>query len=110
MTSKRLNKRLYLSPPHVSDVERQLLLEAFDSNWIAPLGPMVDAFEREFSARVAVPHATALASGTVALDLALQAVGVRACDAVIVSTLTFAASAFAACHLGAEPVFVDCEA
>jgi pyridoxal phosphate-dependent aminotransferase EpsN len=102
--------RLYLSPPHVGDEERQLLLEAFDSNWIAPLGPHVDAFEREFAQAVGVAHSVALASGSAALDLALRTVGVRPGDRVVVSTLTFAASAFAACHVGAEPVFVDAEA
>ena len=64
--------RIYLSPPDVGAAERELLLDAFDSNWIAPLGPHVDAFEREFAARVGVPHAAALSSGTAALHLALQ--------------------------------------
>ena len=61
--------RIYLSPPHMGQDERELLLEAYDSNWIAPLGPHVDAFEREFAARVGVPHAAALSSGTAALRL-----------------------------------------
>jgi dTDP-4-amino-4,6-dideoxygalactose transaminase len=60
--------RLYLSPPDVGDEERALLLDAFDSNWIAPLGPHVDAFEQEFAARVAMPAAAALSSG-LTLDL-----------------------------------------
>ncbi|HEX9504826.1 MAG TPA: DegT/DnrJ/EryC1/StrS family aminotransferase, partial [Acidimicrobiia bacterium] len=59
--------RLYLSPPDVGEVERAMLLDAFDSNWIAPLGPHVDEFEREFASFVGVPHAAALASGTAAL-------------------------------------------
>jgi dTDP-4-amino-4,6-dideoxygalactose transaminase len=68
--------RIYLSPPHVGPEERQLLLEAFDSNWIAPLGPHVDAFEQEFAAAVGAPHAVALSSGTAALHLGLLVLGV----------------------------------
>ena len=68
-------KRIYLSPPDAGAAERELLLDAFDSNWIAPLGPHVDAFEREFAAAVGVPHAVALSSGTAALHLALRLIG-----------------------------------
>jgi dTDP-4-amino-4,6-dideoxygalactose transaminase len=100
--------RIYLSPPHVGAIERLLLLDAFDSNWIAPLGPHVDAFEREFAAAVGMPHAAALSSGTAALHLALEAVGVSRGDEVITCTLTFAATANAIAYLGARPVFVDC--
>ena len=99
--------RLFLSPPEVGDTERALLLEAFDSNWIAPLGPMVDAFEREFAEYVGVPYAAALSSGTAALHLALLLLGVGAGDDVIVPTLTFVASANAVTYVGARPVFVD---
>jgi dTDP-4-amino-4,6-dideoxygalactose transaminase len=102
-------KRIYLSPPDVGPLERQLLLDAFDSNWIAPLGPHVDAFERELSERVGGLPAVALSTGTAGLELGLRAVGVRPGDVVLVSTFTFAASAFAVCHLGAEPAFVDSE-
>ena len=63
--------RVYLSPPHLGPEERALLLDAFDSNWIAPLGPHVDAFERELAAKVGVGHAAALSSGTAGLQLAL---------------------------------------
>ncbi len=101
--------RLYLSPPHMGDDERALLLEAFDSNWIAPVGPHVDAFEREFGASVGVPHALALSSGTAALHLALRLVGVRAGDTVLCSTFTFVASASPIVWLGADPVFIDSE-
>jgi pyridoxal phosphate-dependent aminotransferase EpsN len=101
--------RIYLSPPHVGELERQLLLDAFDSNWIAPLGPHVDAFEREFAAAVGMPHAAALSSGTAALHLALEAVGVSRDDEVITCTLTFAATANAIAYLGGRPVFVDCD-
>ena len=99
--------RIYLSPPDVGAAERALLLDAFDSGWIAPLGPHVDAFEREFAAAVGVPHAVALSSGTAALHLALEILGVGRGDEVITSTLTFAATANAICYVGATPVFVD---
>ena len=100
-------KRIYLSPPDVGAAERALLLDAFDSGWIAPLGPHVDAFEREFAEAVGVPHAVALSSGTAALHLALEVLGVGRGDEVIASTLTFAATANAICYVGAAPVFVD---
>jgi dTDP-4-amino-4,6-dideoxygalactose transaminase len=87
--------------------ERELLLDAFDSNWIAPLGPHVDAFEREFCETVGVPCATALSSGTAALHLALLMLGVGSGDEVLVSTFTFSASANVVKYLGATPVFID---
>jgi dTDP-4-amino-4,6-dideoxygalactose transaminase len=102
-------QRLYLSPPHVGPEERALLLEAFDSNWIAPLGPHVDGFESEMAAAVGIPHAAALSSGTAALHLALILAGVGPGDRVITSTLTFSATANAVTYVGAEPVFVDAE-
>ena len=101
--------RIYLSPPHMSGREQRYFQEAFDSNWIAPLGPQVDAFEREFAAAVGAPHALALASGTAALHLALQLHGVGPGDEVLVSTLTFAASANPVAYLGARPTFIDSE-
>ena len=101
--------RLYLSPPHMGGEELALLKDAFESNWIAPLGPHVDAFEREFAAAVGVPHAAALSSGTGALHLALQVLGVTPGDAVLCSTLTFVASASPITWVGAEPVFIDSE-
>lgn len=110
MTStKERQPRIYLSPPHVGEDERRLLLEAFDSNWIAPLGPHVDAFERELSAAVGVAHAAALSSGTAALHLALEILGVGAGDTVLCSDLTFAATANAIVYRNAVPVFVDCD-
>jgi dTDP-4-amino-4,6-dideoxygalactose transaminase len=99
--------RLFLSPPDVGDDERALLLDAFDSNWIAPLGPHVDAFEREFAEAVGVGHAVALSSGTAALHLALIVLGVGPGDEVLVPTLTFVATANAVRYVGATPVFVD---
>lgn len=99
--------RIYLSPPHTHPRDRELLLEAFDSNWIAPLGPQVDAFEQEFADRVGASHAVALSSGTAALHLALLLLGVGRGDRVLTSTLTFAATANAIRYVGAEPVFID---
>jgi len=103
-------KRIYLSPPHLGDLERQFLNEALDSNWIAPLGPQVDNFEKELASYVKLPHAAALSSGTAALHLALQVLGVGAGDTVFVSTLTFVASANAVRYVGANPVFIDSDA
>lgn len=102
-------KRIYLSPPDAGPLERELLLDAFDSNWIAPLGPHVDAFEREFAAMVGVPHAVAVSSGTGALHLSLAALGIGAGDDVLTSTLTFAATANAITYVGATPVFIDAD-
>lgn len=100
-------QRIYLSPPHMSPAERELLLDAFDSNWIAPLGPHVDAFEREFAAMVGCEHAVALSSGTAALHLALLLAGVEPGDEIATSTLTFVATANAVHYVGARPVFID---
>src|SRR5579862_6080018 len=102
-------ERIYLSPPHMGTAERELLLDAFDSNWIAPLGPHVDAFEREFADFVGVGHAAALSSGTAALHLALLLLGVGPGAEVLVPSLTFAATAYAVTYVGARPVFVDSE-
>ena len=99
--------RILLSPPDVGAVERRLLLEAFDSNWIAPVGPHLDAFEREVAEMLGVCEAVALSSGTAALHLGLLAAGVGKGDRVITSTLTFAATVNAIVYVGAEPVFVD---
>ncbi len=99
--------RIYLSPPHLGPDELRLVQEAFESNWIAPLGPHVDAFEREFAAATGAPFAVAVSSGTAALHLALQQLGVGRGDQVLCSTLTFVASANPIVHLGATPVFVD---
>ena len=101
--------RVYLSPPHVGSSDREALLRAFDSNWIAPLGPEVDAFEQELAARVGRSSAAALSSGTAALHLALELLGVGQGDRVVTASLTFAATANAIRYVGAEPVFLDSE-
>jgi dTDP-4-amino-4,6-dideoxygalactose transaminase len=99
--------RIYLSPPEVGEDERRMLLDAFDSNWIAPIGPDVDAFEEELAERAGVAHAVALSSGTAALHLALLLIGVVPGDEVLVPSFTFVATATAVTYLGATPVFVD---
>jgi dTDP-4-amino-4,6-dideoxygalactose transaminase len=99
--------RVYLSPPDVGNEERRLLLDAFDSNWIAPLGPHVDAFEREVAERIDVPAALALSSGTAALHLALILLGIQPGDDVLVPTQTFIATANVVTYVGARPVLVD---
>ena len=99
--------RIYLSPPDLGGNELQMLRDAIESGWIAPLGPHVDGFEAEMAARIDMPHALALSSGTAALHLALLVLGIGAGDEVWLSTLTFAATANAVEYVGATPVFVD---
>ncbi|HEX3290873.1 MAG TPA: aminotransferase class I/II-fold pyridoxal phosphate-dependent enzyme [Gaiella sp.] len=101
--------RVYLSPPHLTGREAELVSEAIASNWIAPLGPQVDAFEAELAAVAGVAHAVALSSGTAALHLALVVLGIGAGDEVACSDFTFAASANPIVYTGATPVFVDCD-
>jgi dTDP-4-amino-4,6-dideoxygalactose transaminase len=101
--------RIYLSPPHMSEAELELVKGAFASNWIAPLGPDVDAFERELAAYLGVGHAAALSSGTAAIHLALRLLGLRPGDEVICPTLTFVATANPIVYEGGTPVFIDSE-
>jgi dTDP-4-amino-4,6-dideoxygalactose transaminase len=101
--------RILLSTPDVGRLEEEMVGEAIRSGWVAPLGPMVDAFEERIAARCGRRHAVALSSGTAALHLALLQVGAGPGTAVVVPTLTFAATANAAAYTGAEPVFVDCD-
>ncbi|HEY9480216.1 MAG TPA: aminotransferase class I/II-fold pyridoxal phosphate-dependent enzyme [Gemmatimonadaceae bacterium] len=103
------NSRIYLSPPHMGPLEQQLIAEVFASNWIAPLGPHVDAFQSEFAKMVGSSQAVALSSGTAALHLAIQLTGAGPGDDVLVSTLTFAASVNPIRYVGATPVFIDSE-
>lgn len=100
--------RIFISPPHMGGEELDLVREAFESNYIAPLGPMVDAFEREFSACTGFEHCLALSSGTAAMHLALRHLGVGANDVVLASSFTFIGSVSPAVFLGAELRFVDC--
>jgi dTDP-4-amino-4,6-dideoxygalactose transaminase len=108
-SGSEIRERIYLSPPHLGTDELRLVQEAFATNWIAPLGPQVDAFERELADYVGVPYAAALSSGTAALHLALRILDLKPGDEVICSTLTFSASANPILYEGGRPVFVDCD-
>lgn len=102
-----MTKPILLSTPHMGDRELEFVKEAFDTNWIAPVGPHVDAFEQEFCQVIGARHAAAVSSGTAALHLALRLVGVESGDEVFCSTLTFVATANPITYLGAKPVFID---
>lgn len=105
-----IDEQILLSTPHMGDAERNFVDEAFKTNWIAPLGPNVDAFEQELADLVGVKHAAAVTSGTAAIHLALRLLGVGRGDRVFCSTLTFVASASPIVYQGAEPVFIDSDA
>lgn len=107
LSKKNEQPRLFLSPPHMSGKELAFIEQAFESNYVAPLGPMVNAFEKEFSAYTKIPHVLAVSSGTAALHLALRCLGVGPGDSVIVPTLTFIAGVSPIIYLGATPMFVD---
>ncbi|QLE51273.1 pyridoxal phosphate-dependent aminotransferase [Nostoc sp. C057] len=102
-----MTKPILLSTPHMGDRELELIKEAFDTNWIAPVGPHVNAFEQEFCQETGAGYAAAVSSGTAALHLALRLVGVQSGDEVFCSTLTFIATANPIAYLGAKPVFID---
>ena len=102
-------KRILLSVPHMGASEEDYVRQAFASNWLSTAGPNLEAFEREFEARLGAP-AVALSSGTAAIHLGLRLLGVGPGDEVLCPTLTFAASANPIRYLGAEPVFVDSDA
>ncbi len=102
-------KRIFLSSPHMSGKELKYIKEAFETNWIAPLGPNVDAFEEEVAKYVGASEAVALSSGTAAIHLALSLLGVGKGDNVFCSSLTFIASANPIMYQGAEPIFIDSE-
>jgi dTDP-4-amino-4,6-dideoxygalactose transaminase len=104
-----VSERIYMSSPDVTQREEDAVVAAMRSGWIAPLGPDVDAFERELAARVGVAHGVALSSGTAALHLGLLTLGVKPGDIVVTSTMTFAATANAIVYTGAEPYFVDAD-
>lgn len=104
-----MSERIYLSAPDVGDAEQRAAARAIASGWVAPLGPEVDAFEREVAARVGAQHGVALSSGTAGLHLGLITLGVKPGDWVITSTLTFVATANAISYVGARPYFIDSE-
>ena len=103
------NKKIWLASPHMSDegYEMQYVKEAFDTNWVAPLGPNVNEFEKEFAIIVGSKHAAALDSGTAAIHMALKASGVKKDDVVFCPTLTFSATANPIIYQNAIPVFID---
>lgn len=107
MSKHSAPKRIYLSPPHMSGEEMRFVQEAFETNWVAPVGPHVDAFEREFSQAVGVKEAAAVTSGTAALHLALRLAGIGPGDEVLCSDFTFIASVTSIVYLGGKPIFVD---
>ena len=104
-----MENRIWLSSPHMSDegYELEYIKKAFESNWIAPLGPNVDGFERELADKVGAKHAVALSSGTAAIHMALKAAGVGQGDIVFCQDLTFSASANPIIYQNAVPVFID---
>lgn len=102
-------KRIYLSSPTMHDKEQEFIKEAFDTNWVAPLGPNVDAFEREMTAYTKAPYAVALSAGTAAIHLALKLLDVGAGDIVFSSDLTFSATCNPIVYENAAPVFIDAE-
>jgi dTDP-4-amino-4,6-dideoxygalactose transaminase len=103
-------EKIWLSSPHMGHLEKEYLTDAFDSNWIAPLGPYVNRFENDLSIRMDGLPVAALSSGTAAIHLALILLNVKAGDRVICQSMTFSASANPIAYLGAEPVFIDSEA
>lgn len=102
-----MTERIYLSSPDVTELEEQALVRAFRTGWIAPLGPEVDAFERELADYTGRRYCVALSSGTSALHLGLLTLGIGPGDLVLTSSMTFAATANAIVYTGAKPVFVD---
>ncbi len=110
LSRQAIDEQILLSTPHMGNAERAFVEEAFRTNWIAPLGPNVDAFEREMSEYLGMGHAAALSSGTAAIHLGLRLLGVGTGDRVFCSTLTFAATSNPIVYQGAEPVFIDSEA
>ena len=101
------NKKIWLSPPHMGGRERELVKEAFDANWIAPVGPHISNFEQELSKLSQNFNIAALSSGTAAIHLALILAGVQKNDNVICSSFTFSASVNPIKYLGANPIFID---
>lgn len=104
------SSRLFLSPPHMSGNELRYIEEAFNSNYVAPTGPMIDAFERDFSAYTGLPHCVALTSGTAAIHLALRCLGIGAGDSVIAASLTFIGSIAPILYQNATPILIDADA
>src|SRR3954451_4162975 len=107
MSKIETNKRIYLSAPHMSGNEQKYINEAFRTNWIAPLGPNVDAFEKEIASFTGASEAVAVSSGTAAIQLALSLLGVERGDRVFCSSLSFGASSNPILYQGRKPFFND---
>ena len=104
-----MRDRIYLSSPHMSGKEMGYIQEAFDTNWVAPLGKNVEMFEKEMCAYIGRPYAVALSAGTAAIHLGLKYLGVERGDVVFCSSFTFSGSCNPAAYLGAKLVFIDCD-
>ena len=104
-----MKSKIWLSSPHMGFNELKYVNEAFETNWIAPLGPHVNAFENGLQAQTQTKYAAALSSGTSAIHLALILLGVKAGDTVFCQSITFSASANPIAYQGAIPVFIDSE-
>ena len=104
-----MSKRIYLSSPTIHGEEQEFVKEAFDTNWVAPLGPNVNEFEKEIASYMGVKNAAALSSGTAAIHMMLKLLDVKQGDVVFVSDLTFSATCNPICYEKATPVFIDCE-
>ena len=104
-----MNERIFLSAPTMHGEEQVFIKEAFDTNWIAPLGKNVDSFEREMAEYVGVTSAAAMSAGTAALHLAVKLAGVKPGDKVFCSDLTFSATVNPVSYEGGEQVFIDSE-
>ena len=103
------NKRIFLSAPHMSGNEMKYIEEAFEKNWVAPVGQNLDSFEESLANYCGVGYAAALSSGTAAIHLALQILGIKPGDEVIAPTFTFSATINPIAYLGATPILIDCE-
>ena len=104
-----MHKRIYLSSPTMHDLEMKYIQEAFDTNWVAPLGKNVDEFEKEMASFIGIGHAAALISGTSALHLGIKLCGVKPGDLVFCSDLTFSATVNPVSYEGGVQVFIDSE-
>ena len=104
-----MSERIFLSPPHMGGEELPFVQQAFETNWVSPAGPHIDAFEKELAVYNNIEHCAALSSGTAAIHLALIILGVERGDEVLCSTFTFSGSCNPIVYVGATPVFVDSE-
>ncbi|MEJ1238222.1 aminotransferase class I/II-fold pyridoxal phosphate-dependent enzyme [Chryseolinea sp. T2] len=102
-------EKVWLSSPHMGEMERKFVAEAFDTNWVSPVGPHIGAFEKELAEYAGIGHCAALSSGTAAIHLALILLGIKGGDEVVCSSFTFSGSCNPIAYVGATPVFVDSE-